>query len=393
MAEAPLAAGVAGSQRAAPGPPVRLLFVVNVAWFFVSHRLPLALEARRRGWDVHVAAVGDDTVAVLDRSGVKFHPIPVARRGKGLVGEFTTYRALVRLYRRLQPDIVHHVTSKAVLWGSLAARRTGRSAVVNAISGLGYLFVDEAPMTRLIRTGLLGAYRFAFRQPRCRVIFQNPDDLNDFVSRGTVDQANTVLIGGSGVDLDRFVPAPEPPEPAIVVLASRMLWHKGVREFVEAASLLADRDVRVRMVLVGETDDGNPAAVPRDQLLEWDRLGYVEWWGHRNEMPAVFAAAHVACLPSYAEGLPKVLLEASAAGLPLVATDVPGCREVVRPGENGLLVPARDPGALADAIQELVAAGELRNRFGRRSRELACAEFGIQQVVDQTFSLYQELRS
>jgi glycosyltransferase involved in cell wall biosynthesis len=200
-----------------------------------------------------------------------------------------------------------------------------------------------------------------------------------------------VLIRGAGVDLDRFVPAPPRKGPVIIVLASRMLWDKGVREFVDAARLLRARGVAARCVLVGTPDAGNPSAVAEAQLNDWQERGDVEWWGHRDDMPRVLAQAHVVCLPSYREGLPTILIEAAAAGLPLVATDVPGCREVVHPGVNGLLVPARDAASLAAAMATLAADETLRLRYGRQSRRLAEAEFGIGRVSLATLDLYASL--
>src|SRR5690606_17393461 len=234
--------------------------------------------------------------------------------------------------------------------------------VVNAISGLGYVF-SQREQARQLRHIALRLYRFALRHPHSKVIFQNPDDIQVFRRHRIVREDQIVLIRGSGVDCAVFQPAPKPDGEPIVVLASRMLWDKGVGEFVEAARMLRREGVKARFVLVGDSDEGNPTAVPRDQLQRWHNEGVVEWWGYRSDMNRVFSAAHIAVLPTfYPEGLPKVLLEAAASGLPMVATNIPGCREIVRHGINGILVEPKNTAQLAEAIKRLIFDKELREQ-------------------------------
>jgi glycosyltransferase involved in cell wall biosynthesis len=374
----------------ADGRRPRLLFVVNVDWFFLSHRLPLALGARDAGVEVMVAAGDTGRAGEIRAQGLEFVPLPITRDGTGMGAELATMAALARLYRRVRADMVHHVTIKPVLYGSVAARVAPGMAIVNAISGLGYVFSQGG--RPLLRAGAQAAYRVALGGPRTRTIFQNPEDRDEFVRKGLVKQATTVLIRGSGVDPARFVPAPEPAGDPIVMLASRMLWEKGVGEFVEAARALRGRGVRARFVLVGPADPGNPTGVPAAQLRAWADEGVVEWWGERTDMHHVLAQAAVVTLPSfYKEGLPKVLLEAAAAGKPLVATDIPGCREIVLPGRNGELIPPRDAPALAAAVGALLDSPALRARYGAAGRALAEAEFTEARVVAQTLAVYREL--
>jgi glycosyltransferase involved in cell wall biosynthesis len=368
----------------------RLLFVVNACWFFVSHRLPLALEAIRRGYEVHVAAASDDTVEVLHRHGIHFHRIDFKRRGLGPVGEVRTLLQLTRLYRRLRPALVHHVTIKPVIYGGILARLNRVPAVVHAIPGLGYSFLARGKAGGVLRKFVIRAYRSVFRHPNHAVIFQNPDDYHEFVSRDVVRPQNAVLIPGSGVDLEVFKPVPRVGTP-LVVLPARLLVDKGVCDFVDAAKILRARGVDCRLALVGSIDPGNPSGVSTRQVKEWAEEGAVEVWGHRSDMPAVFAQAHAVCLPSYREGFPRALIEAAACGLPILTTDVPGCRDVVTHGYNGLIVEARSPGRLADAIECLILDQPLRERMGERSRERAVAEFGIDRVVDSTFAVYDSL--
>jgi glycosyltransferase involved in cell wall biosynthesis len=227
--------------------------------------------------------------------------------------------------------------------------------------------------------------------PHSRTIVQNPDDIGLLIKMG-VPEDRLRLIRGAGVDTEVFSPALEsPPEPITVLFSARMLWDKGAGEFVEAARLLTEAGVKARFILVGAPDPGNPASIPEETLSAWRGENGVEWWGHRDDMRSVFHTAHIACLPSYREGLPKVLLEAAACGLPIVATDTPGCREIVRDGDNGVLVPVQDAQALAVALRSLIDDGMLRAKMGRRAREIVLAEFSQEQVIAETLAVYHEL--
>jgi len=367
----------------------RVLIVANVSWFLVSHRLPLALGARDAGDDVHVAASPDDTSRVLADAGIPFHPIPLHRGATGMGRDIATIRALARLYRALRPALAHHVTLKPVLFGGIAARLAGVPHVVSAVAGMGSLFLAEGPAARA-RAGMVRRLlRVATGRPGDWFIFQNDADRAEFAAHGIGRPGNAVLIAGSGVDLDCFRPSPEPSGVSLVVLPARMLGDKGVREFVAAARALRARGVQARFALVGGEDPDNPSALGRAELDALVAEGAVEWWGHRADMPAVYRECHVVCLPSYREGMPKALLEAAACGRPIVTTDVPGCRDCVEPGVSGLLVPARDPGALADALASLIAEPSLRASMGRAGRARAEREFGVEAVVRETLALYR----
>jgi glycosyltransferase involved in cell wall biosynthesis len=303
--------------------------------------------------------------------------------------ELGSVQRLTRILKDLRPALLHNIAQKPVLYGTLAARLAGVPAVVNGVAGMGYLFSSDAPRARVVRRLVGGAYRALLAAPNVRVLVQNPDDQGQIRRLTGVEP---VLIPGSGVDLARFVPRPEASGAVVVVLASRMLWDKGVGEFAAAARLLKGRGSPARFVLVGKPDPGNPTSVGEEQLRDWDREGCIEWWGYRADMPAVLAQAHIACLPSYyREGLPKFLIEAAAAGLPLVTTDATGCREAVEAGQNGLLVPPRDAPALAQALDRLIGDADLRQRFGTRSREIAQARFDATRVHAATLAVYREL--
>ena len=370
----------------------RLLFIVNDASFFVSHRLAIGTAARRLGMEVHVATPPGRGVDAIVAAGLIHHPVAISRRGLNPVAEVRTIIALVALMRRLRPDITHLVTMKPVLYGGIAARLCRMPAVVAAVAGLGFLSDPSARESKLLRLATLPLLRFALAHPNLRVIVQNAEDRRFLKHEAAVGEARCTLIGGSGIELDRYQATPEPTPPIVVTLASRLLKPKGIAEFVAAARLLRDRGGKIRFWLAGDVDAGNPQTVTGQELESWEAGGDVEILGQQNDIPALFAASHIVCLPSYyGEGLPRVLLEAAACGRPVVTTDHPGCRDPVIDGETGVLVPSRDAGALADAIEALALDADRRKAMGTAARRLAEREFGIETVVQSHLGIYRQL--
>ena len=375
------ARGMARS-RSSEGRP-KLLFTVGDDEFFCSHRMPVARAARDAGFAVAVAcpvATRGDTIRA---EGMRVLPIPMKRGRISPLADLRTLAALRRLYRAERPDIVHHVAMKPVLYGAAAARLAGAPVAVAALTGLGYVFSSRDLRARLLRPLLSRGLRWALNGRRSTCLTQNPDDAA-FVAGLGVDPRRIAVIPGSarleawqadgvvagpprrypGVDTSRFAPSPEPDGPVRVTLVSRMLWDKGIGEFVEAARAARAHRPELRFTLIGAPDEGNPAAVPPARLEAWRAAGLVEWQGRRDDIPAVWRDSHIAVLPSYyAEGLPKTLIEAAACARPIVAADVPGSREVAREGESALLVPPRDPAALAAAIIRLAGDPALRARL------------------------------
>lgn len=349
------------------------------------------MAAQDAGYDVAVVTHVNEHGDAIRRAGIRLIPFNLSRRGMNPLSELAVLARLIVVYRKEKPDLVHHVAMKPVLYGSLAARLSGVPYVVNALAGMGYVFTSEQPMARLLRSAICSAFRGLLNSRRSRLILQNNDDRAMFIRKRFINEERIRLIRGSGVDTGIFSPTPEPSGIPVVMLASRMLWDKGIKEFVETARQLKARGVDARFVLVGDTDPHNPSAISKKQLTAWHTEGVIEWWERRDDMPAVLAQAHIVCLPSYREGLPKVLLEAASCGRPIVTTDTPGCREVVRNGENGLLVPVRSTGELADAIQSLIENPELRQKMGVRGREIVVSEFAIEKVVSETMTVYEEL--
>jgi len=370
----------------------KLLYVVNIPRFFVSHRLPLALAARKAGFDVHVASAAHDRqyVQPIIDSHLPFHPLPLSQHGINPLTELRTLNALRQLYTRLQPDLLHHISIKPVLYGGIAARLSGRKAVVHAMSGLGYVFISQEPKASLLRWLTQPVFRFVMAGEGTRVIFQNPDDRQLFVNRAWVSPQKSILIRGSGVDESCFQPQAETLDDLPVVLfAGRLLWQKGLGEFVEAARRLQGQ---ARFRVVGYEESTSPLNVPRAQLQAWHDEGLIEWGGKRRDMPQVYAASNIICLPStYGEGVPKVLIEAAACGRACVTTDTPGCREIIRHGHNGLVVPPTDTDALAAAISHLIKNPTLRQQMGARGRQIVLEGFTFRQVAAETLRLYRSL--
>jgi glycosyltransferase involved in cell wall biosynthesis len=376
-------------QQEPMGSRPRILYVINVDWFFLSHRLPIARAARDEGAEVLIAAADTGRGDEIRAEGFRFLPIPLSRSGTNLIAELRTLWCLVKIYREVKPDLLHHSTIKPVIYGSLAARMRGIRPVINTISGFGYS-LSEGPHTHVLRPLSRTLYRLALRSSHTLTVFQNPDDRRDFVRLGLVRQDQTTLVRGSGVDCARFRATPQVEGDPSVIFGGRMLWDKGVGVFVEAARRLRAAYPGAKFVLVGAVDPANPTSVTSDQIRQWQAEGVIEWWGSRTDMPEILAGAHIVALPSmYREGLPKVLLEAAASGRPVIATDVPGCREIVRHKVNGLLVPPGDIEALVQALHKLLASSDLRSRFGDAGRKIVEREFSQEIIVRQTLELYR----
>jgi glycosyltransferase involved in cell wall biosynthesis len=351
----------------------------------------LAQRIAAAGYDVHVATPSGQYCGAIRAAGLQHHPIQMDRQGRNPLKDMATIKQLVDFYRSLGPELVHHVALKPIIYGSIAAKITKVPVVVNAMPGMGYIFGSNQFLSLTIRPAVMTAFRLLVNAANSRVILQNRDDMAKWTSWHVMRPDRIVIIRGSGVDTSIFRPTSEPPDPPLVILPSRLLFDKGVAEFVAAARLLRQRGVHARFALVGAGDPGNPASVPPHQLRQWESEGVVELLGWHDDMAQVLAQSHIVCLPSYGEGLPKALLEAASCGKPIVTTDVPGCRDVVRHGENGLLVPPRQAAPLAEALERLIRDGDLRRAMGTRGRQRALAEFSLETIAAETLQLYAEL--
>jgi glycosyltransferase involved in cell wall biosynthesis len=369
----------------------RVLFVVASDWYFYWHRLALAQRIAAAGYDVHVATPSGRFCAAIEAAGLHHHTIEIARQGLNPLRDIRTIKYLTDLYRESNPTLVHHVAIKPIIYGSIAAKITNVPVIINSMPGMGYIFLSKQPLARMLRPGIATAFRLLLNRANSRVILENHADMETWVAWGVMRRERIVVIRGSGIDIEVFKPAAEPPGPPLVVLPARLLFDKGVAEFVEAARLLRQNGVSARFALLGEGDPGNPASVPLKQLDEWKKQGVVELLGWHDDMPQVLAQCHIVCLPSYGEGLSRALLEAAACAKAIVTTDVPGCRDIVRHGVNGLLVPPRQAAPLAEALERLIRDGDLRRAMGSRGRERVIAEFSLETIAAETLNLYAEL--
>jgi len=379
-----MAAPPSGMPRRAP----KLLYLVTEDWYFVSHRLALARAAKEAGFAVSVATRVREHGDIIRAAGLRLIPFENSRSRLNPFAELWTLLRLITLWLRERPDVAHHVAMKPVLYGSIAARIARTPRVINALAGMGWLFSSGGGAARWLKPAVRRALKVMLRSGT--VLVQNPDDAKLLAELG-VPPAQIQRVAGSGVDLERFRPRPEPAGEPMVVLCARLIWLKGIGEFIAAAQLLKQRGVAARFVLAGEPDEANPGVVPLAKIQDWVAQGIIEYPGWVEDTPALYAACSIVCLPSYyGEGIPKSLIEAAAAGRAIVTTDVPGCREVVHDRENGLLVPPRDVPALATALGKLIADPALRREMGAHGRFRAEREFGAEQVIRQTLLLYGE---
>ena len=370
---------------------MKLIYIVNIDWFFISHRLPIALEALKLGYEVHIFAKDTGRMTYLESLGLNIHPINLER---GSINPFQTLkllRALRHKLKAIQPDIVHLVTIKPVLIGGLASILAKVPSIVYAISGLGFIFTNTMLKAKILRLGIIPLYRLAISAKNKTVIVQNLDDLRILRQYVSIPESQTALIPGSGVDLRQFDFQPIPLKNKIVLMACRLLADKGVYEFHKSALLLRNKYPDVKFVLVGGIDPDNPTSLTKKELNEWVQKGDLEWWGHQSNMSEVLSQATVVVLPSYREGMPKVLLEAQALGRPIVTTDVPGCREAIENGKTGFLVQVKDEHSLANAIEKLITNDELCLEFSHNARALAEQKFDIEQVVKTHMNIYENL--
>lgn len=372
--------------------PMKLLYVVNQAETFFTHRLPWARAARDAGWSVHVTGPVADAEPRLRAEGFVPLPVPFVRGLGGIGKQARAARCAFDTFRGLDADMVHLIGTQVVATLGPVARAARARHIVASITGLGHAFLTSGAKGAALRAITVGGYAATtIRARNVAFVFQNREDLEHVRSFVPTRRLEAELIPGSGVDTDHFRPTAEPTGPITFVLAARLLREKGIVDFIEASRILGLRS-DLKLVLVGDLDPGNPSSFDEREVRAWVDAGLVEWWGHSTDMVATLARAHVVVLPSFREGLPKVLLEGAAMGRPLIATDVPGCREVVR-RDNGLLVPLGDPAALAAAIARLAASDGLRATMGTASRDLVERELSADIISRRYLATYEALMS
>jgi glycosyltransferase involved in cell wall biosynthesis len=369
----------------------RILYVVTEDWYFLSHRLPMARAAKAAGFEVHVAARIREGKAGIEAEGFVPHPLAWSRGSLSLRDSFAAVRQLRALYRELKPDIVHNVALKPVLLGIIASLGSGETAVVNNLTGLGALFVDGSGSSAFTRKMVEFALGRLLRRSQSCTVVQNPED-RDFVHGLGVPSGQIAIIAGSGVDIEKYRALAEPPPPVTAAFVGRMLQHKGVMTLIEAYRRATEDGAKLRLLLAGDCDPENPGSLVPQQLREFASLYGIIWLGHVADVRDVWEQAHFAVQPSRGgEGLPKSLLEAAACGRAMVATDVPGCREIAIPDRTGILVPVDDADALAKAMRRLAEDESLRERYGATARHLAETKFSSRAIGQETVALYNRL--
>jgi glycosyltransferase involved in cell wall biosynthesis len=374
-----------------PGPAAapRLLYVVTEDWAFLTHRLPMARAARDAGFEVHVATRVKDGAAAIAGEGFILHPIPFARGSVSPLAALTTIAALRRVHRAVRPALAHHVALQACILGTIATIGR-RCPCINAFIGLGYTFTSKTVKARAVGWFVSALLRLLIGREGSVALVQNGDDRAALISLGIAEQ-HIVLISGSGVDVKRFTPLPEPPGPITFGFVGRLLDDKGIRTLVAAHRLLRKRGLDARLLIAGTPDPANPASVTDTEAASWSSEPGIACLGHVADIAGLWARAHVAVLPSRREGLPLSLLEAAACGRAMIASDVPGCREIVIHDQTGLLVPVDNSAALADAMERLAKAAELRAHYGAAARNLVIDKFSADIIGEQIVSLYRRL--
>jgi glycosyltransferase involved in cell wall biosynthesis len=370
----------------------KILFVVNVDWFFISHRLPLAIVALTKGYEVHLACGITDKKEYLESLGLRIHPLNLSRSGTGIKGEIKAFGEIYRILKEVNPEIAHFVTIKPVLYGGIASRFLNIGKKVFSISGLGFIFIKQGFKASIVRMLIKTMYRFALGGKNSHVIVQNPDD--KLVVSYIVNVPIT-LIRGSGVNLSQYEYIEEKNENIKVSMACRLLKDKGVFEYIEAAKIIKNLKFKIEncgnieFELYGDIDIDNPASLINDDIENIKNDGFVNLYGFSSDIAKVFSATNIVVLPSYREGLPKVLIEAAACGRAVVTTDVPGCRDAIELNVTGVLCNVKDTESLASTIEKLITNNDLRNSMGKAGRELAEKEFDIKKVVEKHFEIYE----
>lgn len=367
---------------------IKLFIVVSEDWSFWSHRLSLARSALKNGYDVTLITKINDLGEKIKEENINVVNVNFARSSTSPLSDLLNIFKLASIFIKEKPDIIHNVALKTILISLIAGLFYNKAIEVNAFTGLGYVFSSSQKRAKRIRTFIKPVFKFLMSRERIWTVFQNPDDMGVFQTNNLISAERSALIRGSGVDTNEFTQTKDSNDVPVVMLASRMLWDKGVGEFVEAAKLAQKENLKAKFVLVGDTDEENPMAIPVSILEKWSSEGFVEWKGHSGTMPKTLSSSSIVCLPSYREGLPKVLLEAASIGRPLVATDVPGCREIVQDGKNGILVKLKDVDSLYKAIKTLVLNAELRVQMGQKGRQLVENELSTDIINRQTLELY-----
>ena len=369
----------------------RLLFLVNSSSYFLSHRLGIAIEAKKQGYEVHIASPEDGCEDTFKIKGLIHHKLPISRTSINIFSEIKAFLNIYFLIKKINPDLLHLITIKPVIYGGIISRLIQIKGVVSAVPGLGYVYISKGIRAAILRFFINYFYKVSFSKKSLKIIFQNKDDMNKLRLAVGFDPIKSVIIKGSGVDLDEFKSTPLPEGRPVISMISRLQEDKGVKEFARAAQMIKERKIEADFWLIGDTDSSYPSPILIEDLQEWENKGFLSVLGYRKDINILIGNSNIIVLPSYREGLPKVLLEAAACGRPVITTDVPGCRAAIEEGKTGLLVPPRDSLSLADKIEYLLGNKELLKKMGNAGRKLAEEHFSLDKVVSAHLKIYSSL--
>ena len=369
----------------------RLLFLVNSSSYFLSHRLGIAVEAKKQGYEVHIASPEDGCEDTFKIRGLIHHKLPISRTSINIFSEIKAFLNIYFLIKKINPDLLHLITIKPVIYGGIISRLIQIKGVVSAVPGLGYVYISKGIRAAILRFFINYFYKVSFSKKSLKIIFQNKDDMNKLRLAVGFDPIKSVIIKGSGVDLDEFKSTPLPEGRPVISMISRLQEDKGVKEFARAAQMIKERKIEADFWLIGDTDSSYPSPILIEDLQEWENKGFLSVLGYRKDINILIGNSNIIVLPSYREGLPKVLLEAAACGRPVITTDVPGCRAAIEEGKTGLLVPPRDSLSLADKIEYLLGNKELLKKMGNAGRKLAEENFSLDKVVSAHLKIYSSL--
>lgn len=367
----------------------KLVIATNHPRFFLNHRLGLAERARAEGY--RVIGLFPDGKETLDVQAKGFETVtlPLSRKGTSPLAELNSLWSFYKQLVKIQPDIYHGFTIKPVIYGALAARLAKVPQIYGTITGLGYVFIETGWKAKLLRSLVCRLYQFSFHHKNIKIVFQNLDDQSLFLENKLIQQDKTLIIPGTGVDTKKFEPNTTNNKVPHILVATRILRHKGIGDLVEACKILYQKNLQFRLTIAGQVDPQNPASFTQQELEIWNQLPFCDCIGYQKDIVKVYAYADIVALPSFREGFPLGLVEAAACGKPIVATDVPGCRDIVVHGYNGFLSKVKNVTSLAAYLEKLIVSESLRKKMGRNSRALAEQKYEAQHVLGQYMSLYR----
>ena len=371
----------------------KLLYFITEDWYFCSHRLPHAIVANKAGFDVVVICNIAKHLNKIKKHGLRVIPIQLTRRSINPIRELFLLLKLTSIYRKEKPDIVQHVAIKPIIYGTIAAKLSGITAIFNSIVGLGYIFISKNILANILKPIIKLALKWSLNQKNSFTILQNEDDKKFLRKKKIIGLKRLQIIPGSGVNTKQFSYSPEPKtthKAPLIVCVSRMLWDKGINELVKATKKLKERNINFKMALIGKPDPENPASIPLSQIQKWEKMKLIEYWGYVENIEQVYRKCHIVILPSYREGMPKSLLEAASASRPIITTNVPGCREVVKNQINGILVKVKTVNPLATSMKKLIKNKSIREKMGKEGRKIIKAKFSEEIITKQTIFLYKK---